>query len=156
MGAERTLLLTMLKDRSTIDRAAERLGPADLEDPINRAIFEALVADPELRAPPDGMDPVHVSRLESLMEDPEEPTPSGRVFVEAVARILVGGIDRRLEQLDGRLHEASTEDERLRLLKEKRELTGERRALGLDWRKSARHALKKEHVRDREQGKKAP
>ena len=144
LGAERTLLLTLLKDRSKIDRAAERIGAADLEDPINRAIFEALVADPALSAPPDSFSPAQVQRLEALMADPEEPTPSGRIFEETVTSIIVAGIDGRLEVLDSRIHEAGDEDERLRLLKEKHQLTEERKQLGPDWRKSARAALRKE------------
>ncbi|MGI9627239.1 MAG: DNA primase [Longimicrobiales bacterium] len=144
LGAERTLLLLMLKDRNWIERAAERLGPADLEDPINRAMFEALVDDPGLSGPPEDMDPGVASRLESLMADPEEPTPSGRVFEEAVSRIRVVGIDRRLEELDERIHGTADEDERLRLVKEKLQLTRERQEFGTDWRKSVRSALKKD------------
>ena len=152
LGPERTLLLLMLKDRSWVERAAERIGPSDLEDPIYRAIFEALIADPELAAPPEDMDVGAVQRFELLMADPEEPTPSGKVFEETVSKIQVIQIDQRLEDLDRAIRRASDDEARLRLVKEKVLLTGERKALGLDWRKSARNALRSKGGREREPG----
>ncbi len=144
LGPERTLLLLMLKDRTWVERAAERIGPSDLEDPIYRAIFEALIIDPDLQAPPEDMDPVAVQRLESLMEDPEDPTPSGKVFAESIAKIQVAQIDAALARLDDEIRGASDDAKRVELVKEKARLTAERAELGLDWRMSARNALRKE------------
>ncbi len=142
LGEERSLLLLILKDRVWVERATERIGAEDLEDPNYRAIFEALVADPDLKGPPDDFPPSAVQWLERLMADPENPSPAGQVFEESIARILVRQIDRRLTEINNRIHLAVDDEDRIQIVKEKIRLTGERKALGLDWRMSARSALR--------------
>ncbi len=139
LGAERTLLLLMLRNPEFVERAGERLGPEDFVDPAYRAIFLALLQDPELRAPPAGMDVVAAKRLEELLDDPEELVHAGRVFEDAVARIRVAALDRRLLELDRLLEAAVEEEEKRRLAEEKMRISRERRALRPDdWTTTAR------------------
>ena len=140
LGVERALLLLLVKERDWVDRAAERIGPSDLEDGANRAIFEALVADPELVAMPDDAMPEAVRRFEELMADPEALSSPGQVFAETVAKIEVNGIDRRIEAVDGRIGRAGTE-EQLRLVRDMERLMKEKRALAIDWRRPTRRLL---------------
>ena len=129
MGAERSLLLVMVKNREYVERAAERIGAADFDDAAYRTIFEALVGEPSLRASPSGMDPVAVERLESLLSDPEDVAHASRVFDDSMARVRMDALGRRRKELEERLRaspepaeRAKLEEERLRLLKESREI----------------------------------
>jgi DNA primase len=139
LGAERTLLLLMTKNADYVERAGERLGAEDFVDPGYRAIFEALLGDPELRAPPSGMDPEAARRFQELLEDPEELSHAARVFDDAVARVRVAALDRRIGEVDRRIGAASETDEKRVLTEEKIRLSGERRELAPDdWSTTAR------------------
>lgn len=142
LGAERALMLVLAKDRSWVDRAAERIGPSDLEDRCYRAIFEMLVDDPELASPPDGTDPAVVQRFERLMEDREDTEHAGQLFEDALSSILVSGIDRRLEAVDQELRNTGDETRKQSLVEDKRGLILEKRDLsrGRDWRRGMRAA----------------
>ena len=136
-GAERTLLLLLLHDRSWIEPASERIGPADLDDRASRAIFEMLLDDPDLRSPPEDADPAVVRRFEELMADNEEIDPPDRLFEDAVARILASEMDRRLDALDREIGFARDETRKQELVAEKNRLVQEKRDLGVDWRRAA-------------------
>ena len=139
LGAERALLLLMTKSPDYVERAGERLGAQDFVQPAYRAIFEALLDDPELRAPPDGMDPVAAQRLQEILEDPEEITHATRVFDDAVTRVRVSSVDRRIQEVDARIGEARDEEEKRTLTEEKLRLSRERRELAPDdWTTTAR------------------
>jgi DNA primase len=139
LGAERTLLLLMTKNADYVERAGERLGAEDFVDPGYRAIFEALLDDPELRAPPSGMDPEAARRFQELLDDPEELSHAARVFDDAVARVRVAALDRRIGEVDRRIGAASDLDEKRVLTEEKIRLFGERRELAPDdWSTTAR------------------
>ena len=142
LGAERALMLVLAKDRSWVDRAAERIGPSDLEDRCYRAIFEMLVDDPELASPPEGTDPAVVQRFEKLMEDREDTENASQVFEDALSCILVSGIDRRLEAVDQELRNTGDETRKQSLLEDKRGLTLQKQDLsgGRDWRRGMRAA----------------
>lgn len=135
LGAERALMLVLAKDRTWVERAAERIGPGDLEDRCYRAIFEMLLDDPELDSPPDGTDPAVVQRFEKLMEDGEDTEHASQVFEDAMSRILVSGIDRRLEAVDQQLRSAGDEARKQSLMEDKRGLIEEKKDLGRgrDW-----------------------
>ncbi len=139
LGAQRTLLLLMTKNRDYVERAGERLGEQDFVDPAYRAIFQALLDDPELRAPPVSMDPVAAQRLQELLSDPEELSHAGRVFDESIARIRIGALDRRSQELDRRMQTATNDDEKRSLTEEKERISRERRELRPDdWTTTAR------------------
>ncbi len=139
LGAERTLVLLMTRSPDYVERAGERLGAEDFVDPAYRAIFEALLEDPELRAPPEGMDPAAARRLQEILEDPEEMAHGTRVFDDTVARVRVSAVDRRIQEVDGRIGRTSDQDEKRSLTEEKLRLTRERRELAPDdWSTTAR------------------
>jgi replicative DNA helicase len=139
LGAERALLLIMTKSRDFVERAGERLGPEDLVDSAYRAIFQALLDDPDLRSPPSSMDPVAAERLREILEDPEEIGHASRVFDDTVGRIRVATLDRRIESLNRRIESARDDAEKLALMEEKTRLSGERRELAPDdWSTTAR------------------
>jgi DNA primase len=63
LGAERQLLKVMVRGADWVERAGELISAQDFEDPHHRAIFQALLDDPETRAPPVTMDPVVAQRF---------------------------------------------------------------------------------------------
>lgn len=139
LGAERTLLLLMTKNADYVERVSERLGAEDFVDPAYRAIFQALLDEPELRVPPPSMDPVAAQRLQEILDDPEEIGHAGRVFDDAVARVRVMTLSRRLQELDRRIEQASAEDQKMALMEEKARLSREQRELAPDdWTTTAR------------------
>jgi len=140
LGLERMLLLLLVKERDWIEKAAERVGPSDLEDGTNRVIFEALVADPELVAVPDDAVPEAVRRFEELMTDPETLASPAQVFADTVAKIEANGIDRRLEAREQEIRRAGPE-EQPRLARDIERLKEEKRALPDDWRRSTRKLM---------------
>ncbi len=140
LGLERMLLLLLVKERDWIEKAAERVGPSDLEDGTNRVIFEALVADPELVAVPDDATAEAVRRFEQLMADPETLASPAQVFDDTVAKIEANGIDRRLEAKEEEIRRAGPE-ELPRLVMDKERLMEERRAFPLDWRRPTRKLM---------------
>ncbi|MEJ2206434.1 MAG: DNA primase [Gemmatimonadota bacterium] len=139
LGAARTLLLLMIKSPEFAERVSERLGAEDFVDPAYRAIFLALLDDPELKAPPSAMDPVAAQRMQDLLDDPEEIGHAARVFDDAVSRIRVANVDRQLEELHRRIEEAAGEEEKMGLMAEKVRLSRERRELAPDdWSATAK------------------
>ena len=139
LGGERTLLLLMTKNPDYVERAGEQLGAEDFLDPAYRAIFHALLDDPELRSAPQSMDPVAAQRLQELLDDPEEIAHAGRVFDDAVARIRVATLSRKLQELDRRIEQASDQQVKQTLTQEKARLSQERRELAPDdWTTTAR------------------
>ncbi len=138
LGAERKLLLLLVQYRDFVDRAAERLGPEEFADPASRAVFQALVADPELSRIPDGLDPAAQRRLEELMGDLERVSEASRVFEEAVGRIKEAPMARRAQELREALRRESDPVRQGELLIEIQELDRQRRELKADWRPSLR------------------
>jgi DNA primase len=129
LGAERKLLMMMVRGVEWVERASEVVAVEDFDDPYHRAIFQALLDDPEMRTPPSSMDPVASRRLEEILGDREELDRGIEVFTDAVRRMRVSGLNRRIENL-GRLSSSATTDvERLRLETERKKLIEERREL---------------------------
>jgi len=129
LGAERKLLMMMLRGVEWVERASEVVAIEDFDDPYHRAIFQALLDDPEMRTPPSSMDPVASRRLEEILGDREELDRGIEVFTDAVRRMRVSGLNRRIENL-GRLSMSATTDvERQRLETERKKLIEERREL---------------------------
>ena len=142
MGAERKILLLMIRRRDWVERVAEYLGPEDFHDPSDRAIFEALVHEPELRAPPEDMDPGAARRLEGLLTDPEELSQAERVLQDSIHRLKGGGREEEAQALDRQLDQATSFEEEQRLAKEKEELRAATRD-ERDWLGTARRAAER-------------
>jgi DNA primase len=138
LGPERKLLLLLVQFRDYVDRAAERLGPEDFQDPSYRAIYQALLADPELAHPPQGMDLVAARRFEELLGDSERVSEASRVFEGAVGQMKEVPLTRRAEQLREALRSEGNPARQEELLKEIHEVDAERRELKSDWRLAIR------------------
>lgn len=142
LGAERDLVQLLLHDRAWVEPAVEKIGPSDLEDPNYRAIFEALVADSALTQTPDEFSEAAAQVYESLMTGPGPGGSASQIFQETVRSLHVRQLDRSIEALTERIRLAPDDSDRLALVQEKMRLTKERQSLGLDWRMSARSALR--------------
>jgi len=136
-GAERNLLLVMVRGVEWVERAAELISPQDFFDPYHRAIFQALLDDPETRAPPESMDPVAAQRFEEILSDPEEISHGIDVFTQSLNRIRVLALDRRIQDLQRRIEAASKDEEKLRLTSSKAELARELREMDPNYWASA-------------------
>ena len=128
-GAERMLLLMMVRGADWVERAAEVISGEDFDDPQHRAIFQALLDDPGMRSPPPSMDPVAAQRLESMLSDSQEIGHGIEVFADSVKRIRVSALDRRIRGLQERMEAAVAEQEKSALTVEMHELAQERREL---------------------------
>ena len=150
MGAERNILLLMVKRRDLVERVAEHLGPEDFQDATDRAIFEALLVDPELKAPPEDMDPGAARRLERFLADREELSQAERVFQDSLHRLKGEALEDRARELDRRMGQATTLEEQQRLAQEKAALLAAARD-ERDWLGTARRAA--DRRRDRSSGR---
>ncbi len=129
MGAERSLLKVLARGVDWVERAAELVAPEDFDDPHYRAIFRALLDDPELRAPPASMDRVTAKRFDELLTDPDELAHGLDIFTKSVTRIRVLALSRRLQEVQRSIEAAQDEDEKLRLVRMKSALAAELREL---------------------------
>ena len=137
LGAERMLLLLMIKHRDWIEKAGERIGPSDLEDAYYRVIFEELIDDPDLAVPPEGTMPEAIGHFERLMADPEVPGPPDRILDDVARWIEFRAINRRQDSLNAELREAGEDQQKIRLVRDMLDLRSEKQALGDDWGRSA-------------------
>jgi DNA primase len=116
LGAERQLLLILLREREWIVRALERVGPGEFQSPVYRSIFEALVGDPELHGPVPGMTSEVAAELEAMLGDPELIEHAGQAFQDCLARIEDRPLDRQRIELERDLRAAGSEDEKRMVL----------------------------------------
>lgn len=136
-GAETHLLKVMVRGVEWVERAAELISPEDFEDPYYRAIFQALLDDPEMRAPPAAMDPVAAQRFEEILDDPEELEHGIEIFSHSVTRIRASALDRRIQDLQSRSQAASSDEEKLELIAATQKLAAEKRELDPNYWASA-------------------
>jgi DNA primase len=116
LGAERQLLLILLREREWLERAVERIGPGEFRDPAYRAIFEALTEHPDLRGPTDEMAPEVARRLETLLGDPEEIEHAGQAFQECLEELQDRPLELQWRELEQDLRAASSDDEKRAVL----------------------------------------
>jgi len=157
-GAERLLLLLMLRDPGWIAGAAEAVRPVDLRDPGYRELFQALAAARESEATEAAADRAGTSRgvtpaeraetrvpfaesslgdaarqrLEALRSDREEIADAAQSFRQAVADLRVPGLFLRLDDIDLRETTAQSDEEHAELMQERQRVHGELRALGVE------------------------
>ncbi len=148
LGPERMLLLLMLQHRDCVERVGERVGPSDLEDAAHRAIFEALIGDPDLAVLPEDADAAVLRRFERLMADPETVESPERVYADTVSQLERRRRGRRSAALRIEMLRTDDDDEKLRLMVEIQRI-GHRAA---DPRRSARAVLDMGRTRDRKRG----
>lgn len=112
LGAERKLLLLLLRDRSLVPSVAKQVEPDDFKVSDYREIFRSLLASIEANPPDqeghDGREslewaedlpaPLFVT-VRELVADPEELTNPEAVLEDSVARIQAGRLQQRLDDL---------------------------------------------------------
>jgi DNA primase len=131
-GAERLLLLLMIRDPERIDRAVVALRGQDFRGAANLEIFAALAAERESGgALPVGAGLSHAAaeRLQELRADRAEVTDAEQTFGDVVADIKVRGLFLQLDELDARMANATTE-EKSALMRERQEVHRQLRELG--------------------------
>jgi DNA primase len=138
LGAERKLLLLLIQSRDFVDLAAERVGPEEFSDPDFRAVFQALVEDPELAHPPVGMDPRTASKLEELLGDRERLAEASRVFEDSVGQIKETRLAARADHLRNAMSQETDPSRQQALMQELEEVARLRRELKTDWRPAIR------------------
>ncbi len=147
LGPEWQLLGLMTADRDWIEKVGERLGPRDFRNDWYRAVFEALLADHDLRYPPEGMDPEAERLLEKLLADPAELGQSHQVFEASVNRILSIPLEESLDEVTRKLQNNTLdEQEETELLREKMRLRKEYRDFGKNWSSTVKSAFKDNHL----------
>jgi hypothetical protein len=140
------LLKVMVRGVEWVERAAELISEEDFYDPYHRAIFQALLDDPEMRAPPASMDPVAAQRFDEVIADPEELAHGIDVFTNSVNRIRVMTIDRRIQDLQRQIEGAPSDDEKLELMTAKAGLAAELREMDPNyWASAARRVPDEYH-----------
>ena len=140
-GAERHLLKVMVRGIEWVERAAEVISSEDFEDPYHRAIFQALLDDPEARVPLPSMDSVAAQRFREILVDPEELAHGNEIFSKAVKRIRVAALHRRAKDLQAKIERSRSEKEKLELVIEKSHLAAEIRELDENyWVSAARRS----------------
>jgi DNA primase len=145
LGAERQLLLMMVRGIEWVERAGEVISAEDFDDPSYRAIFQALLEDPETRSPPASMDPVVAQRFEEILSDPEEVAHGIDVFTKSVNRMRVSTLDRRIQDLQKRIEAATSDEEKLAQASEKARLARELRELDPNYWTSAARGARPDH-----------
>jgi len=129
----------MVRGEEWVERAAELISTEDFYDPYHRAIFEALLDDPVMRAPPASMDPVAAQRFDEILADPEELAHGIEVFTNSVSLIRVLALDRRVQDLQDQIEGAVSDAEKLELMTKKAKLAAELRELDPNyWASAAR------------------
>ncbi|MCJ7628093.1 MAG: DNA primase [Longimicrobiales bacterium] len=138
LGAERKLLLLLVQFRDYVELAAERMGPEEFSDPSLRAVFQALVEDPELTRPTPGMDPTAARRLEELMGDPERLSEASRVFEDSIGQMKEGQLEARADRLRTALNRETDPSLQRTIAQELEEIARLRREMKIDWRPAIR------------------
>jgi DNA primase len=130
-GAERKLLLVLLRTEGWAERAAERIGPEEFRDPLHRAIFQWLLEARNEERFPEGASPELIQRIEALRGDPEELDSTEQVFEDSIRLLLDQSFDAPQQALQRQLDAAAalgdTEEERriaAELIKLRRERSG--------------------------------
>jgi DNA primase len=137
MGPERQLLKVMTRGADWVERAAELIAAEDFDDPHHRAIFRALLEDPELRATPASMEPVTRDRFDEIRDDPEELSHGLDVFTKSVTRMRVRALDRRIQEVQRNIEAAADQDEKIQWARTKSRLAAEKRELDSNYWASA-------------------
>jgi DNA primase len=111
LGAERKLLLLLVRDRSLVPKVAVQVELDNFRTPEYKEIYRALLAGAE-SLPPEGdgegraaldwaeeLPPPLYERVRELAADPEDLTNPGVVLEDAVARLRARSLEQRLADL---------------------------------------------------------
>lgn len=122
LGAERQLLLVLLRSRGWMDRALEKVGPGEFRDPLYRAIFEALIENPELTTPNSGLSPEANAALQGILGDPTEIEHPQRAFSDCLSVLEDRAFQTQQDELERDLRSANSDEGKRRALESLDEL----------------------------------
>ncbi len=127
-AAERLLLLLLSRDRDRVETARAEISPAEIADPVNRELFEALLGGLDVEDA-GSLSAAASLRLTELRRDPTEVTEGDRTYEQAVADLRTRTFFVRLAGLDRRMTGA-TEAEAIELVQERQALLRQLQELG--------------------------
>jgi hypothetical protein len=133
--------MLMLRDPPRRDQAAEQLKSAQIADPINRELFDALIAERESEGAiqhREGLSSLAEARLGEIESDPEEISDADRSFKDAAADIKLPWLFRRRDALKAQQAGANDEEE-LGIVRELDSLSREIRELDTSLKASPRY-----------------
>ncbi|MXW10265.1 MAG: DNA primase [Gammaproteobacteria bacterium] len=140
VGPPHQLLNAVLQDRQLIDTASELIGPEHFVDMAYRAIFLALLENPELKSAPEHMAPDAVNRLEKLLASPEPVEDGARVVRDAATRMQSDALQRREDELRRGIREAPDQEDKRKQLAELDQRVKKRREIDPShWTPAVRH-----------------
>lgn len=140
MGAERQLLQVLVNDRRLIDRASEAVGPEDFVHPANRAIFRALIENPELDRAPEEMEAMAAGRLAALLAGSEEVGHAARVLDDSARRMRGAPLAERARELRETIAREMDHERKRQLISELEELQRKKREIDPShWTPAVRH-----------------
>ena len=144
MGAEKELLILLVKDLGMIEKVGEHLGPDDFKDSCYKTIFELLLDQVDFVEILARLDPMANLVFQEILADPRELTETirERILKDLVNRILSGQMQRKMDRIDDLIKDNQDGDKLNELLIEKTKLGSERRELGLDWSVVAKKTFK--------------
>lgn len=122
-NGERAILLVMLQGDAWRARVLEKVDPEDIEHPLYRRVFEALVEER-----PDALEGAEARVYESLRAEPSETGEPDTLFDRAVNWIEARRLDRELERLEREIPLASGEEQD-RLVRDVQRVSAERNRL---------------------------
>jgi DNA primase len=124
--AERMLVRVMLEARNRIERIAEQRGPDQFTDAISRAIYRALLDRPEatLGELAEVLSPAEAAVAEVLAEEGSHLVDIGRTESDSLDSLRRSDLRAANREID-RLHKVASEEEKNRLVTEKKRNTAE-------------------------------
>lgn len=128
-GAEKQLILLMLRDSSRIEPASSVLQSSHFRDPVYREIFEWIRAGQDSRA---ALSPAARQQLETLDTEKIEFGEGDRAFDDMVADILIAPIVIEMKKLNRALRSPLPDAEHQRAWQRKLELRSRLKEMGTE------------------------
>jgi DNA primase len=126
-GAEKQLILLLLRDSSRIEPAGSVLQSSHFRDPVYREIFEWIMAGQEDR---EALSAVARQQLETLESEKIEFGEGDRAFDDMIADILIAPIVIEMKRLNRALRSPLPDDEHQRAWQRKLELRARLKEMG--------------------------
>jgi hypothetical protein len=131
-SAERELVRVMVHERGEVDALAERVDPADFQNPQLREIFQTLVKlgdEASIEDLSSALTPDAVEEMQALLEEPDALVDVRRTIDDSLGVLRRREIKTRMSEIT-RLLPLATGDEKDVLIVEKTKLQREMQALG--------------------------
>ncbi|MEO7368005.1 MAG: DNA primase [Gemmatimonadaceae bacterium] len=131
-SAERSLILTILQQRSFVTEIAEQIGAEDFRNRGFRSLFEALLQVGEsatIAEIVETIDEEATELLQVLLSQTDEVVDARRTISDSIAKIHARGLRSRITELD-RLKSVANESEKIAIDKELDQLRAQSKALG--------------------------